>query len=207
MRSGAPTAPEAGLRHVVVAAGDGPGWVALSDERWAARVRACAAALAEVGVPWLTMRPVDGDLDRAERKRFEARLAGVLHGEVGPDGVVARPVIGGPGGGVTVLVAPRAHGRDRFAEAVGRLADQGCAPGEVTEERLASVLLAPSGLEPDLVVVLGSPDRLPNSLVWELAYAELVFLEVAWEDLDASHLEVALEDFARRERRFGGIDG
>jgi undecaprenyl diphosphate synthase len=198
---------EAGLRHVVVVAGDGPGWAALSDARWAARVRSCAAALAEVGVPWLTMRPVHGELEPLEHSRLVGRLAQVLPGESHADGVVARPVIGGPGGGVTVLVDPRANGRSRFVDAVGRLAEAGCRADEVDEDRLASVLLAPSGVEPDLVVVLGADDRVPVSLVWELAYAELVFLDVSWEDLDASHLETALEDFARRERRFGGIDG
>jgi undecaprenyl diphosphate synthase len=47
---------------------------------------------------------------------------------------------------------------------------------------------------------------MPPSLVWELAYAELVFLNVPWAELDADALEIAIADFARRDRRFGGVD-
>ena len=47
---------------------------------------------------------------------------------------------------------------------------------------------------------------MPASLVWELAYAEIVFLDAPWTALDAEHIEMAIDDFARRDRRFGGID-
>jgi undecaprenyl diphosphate synthase len=43
-------------------------------------------------------------------------------------------------------------------------------------------------------------------MVWELAYSELVFIDIAWSDLNASHLELAIDDFNRRHRRFGGLD-
>jgi undecaprenyl diphosphate synthase len=42
--------------------------------------------------------------------------------------------------------------------------------------------------------------------VWELAYAELVFLDVPWSGLDAEHVEMAINDYTRRDRRFGGVD-
>ena len=61
-------------------------------------------------------------------------------------------------------------------------------------------------VEPDLVVVFGPPDQLPTSLIWELGYSELVFLDLKWDDLSASHLELAVDDFDRRHRRFGGLD-
>ena len=51
-----------------------------------------------------------------------------------------------------------------------------------------------------------SPTQLPPSLVWELAYSELVFLNVPWSQFDAEHVEMAVDDFERRERRFGGVD-
>jgi undecaprenyl diphosphate synthase len=47
---------------------------------------------------------------------------------------------------------------------------------------------------------------LPPSAVWELAYGELVFLPLAWDQLDAGDLVDAIADFAKRERRFGGLD-
>ena len=56
------------------------------------------------------------------------------------------------------------------------------------------------------MVVLGPPIDCRPSLVWELAYAELVFIPVAWSDLGAGDLAAAMVDFAGRRRRFGGLD-
>ena len=80
------------------------------------------------------------------------------------------------------------------------------ASGEITEDRLAAALSAPAPNEPDLVIVLGPATQMPASLVWELAYAELVFFDADWHALDAEHLEMAIDDFTRRDRRFGGVD-
>jgi undecaprenyl diphosphate synthase len=68
------------------------------------------------------------------------------------------------------------------------------------------MLYAPADCEPDLIVVLGEPTRLPPSLVWELAYGELVFRPMEWNELTKDHLVEAIADFAQRERRFGGLD-
>ena len=198
--------PEVGLQHVVVVGGTGPGWEVFSDDAWRHRVRSFATALAELGVPWLTIRPVAHRLAPADETRFTTRLAGVLNGEVTGSGAVCRPVIGGPNGGVTVLVSPHADGQERFASAVDGLRQGGVSPDDIDESALAATLLAPCGVEPDLVVVLGPPTKLPPSLVWELAYAELVFLDLAWDVLDAGHLQLAVDDFRRRDRRFGGVD-
>jgi undecaprenyl diphosphate synthase len=101
-----------------------------------------------------------------------------------------------------VIVEPTADGRTRFATAMADLD-----PGEpVSEESVSSVLYAPAEAEPDLVVVLGPDDRLPPSLVWELAYAELVFVDTTWDELDVKHIHVAAAEFASRHRRFGGIE-
>jgi undecaprenyl diphosphate synthase len=104
--------------------------------------------------------------------------------------------------GCNVIVDPCGDGRQRFADAMGRL-DPG---DEVNEASVAAVLYEPADSEPDLVVVLGPPTQLPPSLVWELAYAELVFRPVPWSDLGAADLEHAVADFAGRRRRFGGLD-
>ncbi len=198
--------PEAGLRHVVVVGGTGPGWVEFSNEAWRHRVRSFAVALAELGVPWLTLRPVSGCLPSADEQTWMAHMAEVLDGTVTSAGVECAPLIGGPNAGVTVLVSPRADGQQRFAAAVEALRRTHVSADDVNEAVLVHTLLAPSGVEPDLVVVLGPPTRLPPSLVWELAYAELVFLDLAWDVLDAAHLQLAVDDFRRRDRRFGGVD-
>jgi undecaprenyl diphosphate synthase len=195
-----------GLHHVVVVGGTGTGWLHFSDDAWQHRVRSFAVALAELGVPWLTLRPVTESLTASDEFTWMSRMATILAGVVTPQGVECRPLIGGPNGGVTVLVSPRADGQQRLADAVEGLRRDAVDPAEVDERLLIERLLAPSGVEPDLVVVLGPPDRLPPSLVWELAYAELVFLNLAWDELDAAHLQLAVDDFRRRDRRFGGID-
>jgi undecaprenyl diphosphate synthase len=57
----------------------------------------------------------------------------------------------------------------------------------------------------DLLIRTGGEQRLSDFLLWESAYAELCFLDVAWPDFSATHLAHALDTFSRRERRFGGI--
>lgn len=57
----------------------------------------------------------------------------------------------------------------------------------------------------DLLVRTGGERRLSDFLLWECAYAELVFLDVPFPDLTSDHLDGALEDYARRDRRYGGI--
>jgi len=59
----------------------------------------------------------------------------------------------------------------------------------------------------DLLIRTGGEQRLSDFLLWEAAYAELIFLTVPWPDFTATHLEAALAEFARRERRFGGVAG
>jgi undecaprenyl diphosphate synthase len=61
--------------------------------------------------------------------------------------------------------------------------------------------------ELDLLVRTGGERRLSDFLLWEAAYAELVFTETMWPDFDAEHLAAAVRDFAGRERRFGGVSG
>ena len=57
--------------------------------------------------------------------------------------------------------------------------------------------------DPDLIIRTSGEQRLSNFLLWQAAYAELVFLDVLWPDFDQAHFDAALEEFARRERRFG----
>lgn len=57
----------------------------------------------------------------------------------------------------------------------------------------------------DLVIRTGGEQRLSDFLLWESAYAELVFTPCAWPDFDEGHLESALTEFSRRDRRFGGL--
>ena len=57
--------------------------------------------------------------------------------------------------------------------------------------------------DPDLIIRTSGEQRLSNFLLWQVAYAELVFLDVFWPDFDQAHFNAALQEFSRRERRFG----
>ena len=76
----------------------------------------------------------------------------------------------------------------------------------ITEATISAALNAPAAADPDLVVVVGAKHRMPPSLVWELAYSELVFLDTTWQHFGPGHLDEAIGSYAHRHRRFGGID-
>ena len=69
---------------------------------------------------------------------------------------------------------------------------------------LAQTLTAKCG-EVDLLIRTGGEKRLSDFLLWESAYAELHFTDRMWPDFGAADLESALQEFSRRERRFGGV--
>jgi undecaprenyl diphosphate synthase len=74
---------------------------------------------------------------------------------------------------------------------------------DLGEEAFASFLATAGMPDPDLIIRTSGEQRLSNFLLWQAAYAELVFLDVLWPDFDHAHFNVALKEFARRERRFG----
>lgn len=59
--------------------------------------------------------------------------------------------------------------------------------------------------DPDLVIRPGGEMRLSNFLMWESAYSELIFTDVLWPDFTERDIDAALEEYRRRDRRFGGI--
>ena len=59
--------------------------------------------------------------------------------------------------------------------------------------------------DPDLVIRPGGELRLSNFLMWESAYSELIFTDVLWPDFTPADIDAALEEYRRRDRRFGGI--
>jgi len=77
-------------------------------------------------------------------------------------------------------------------------------PEQIDAESLGS-MLSLSGSPPDLFIRTGGERRLSNFLLWQLAYTELFFTDVLWPDFGEEHFRAALSDFARRERRFGGL--
>jgi undecaprenyl diphosphate synthase len=94
--------------------------------------------------------------------------------------------------------------RAELVEAARKLVEDGVRPEDVSETALAERLFAPELPDPDLVVRTSGEIRLSNFLLWQSAYAELVFTDVLWPDFGEDDLRAALEEYARRGRRFGG---
>jgi undecaprenyl diphosphate synthase len=111
--------------------------------------------------------------------------------------------------GLTLLVAFNYGARDeiaRAARAIARDVARGALkPDDVTEDLIGQRLDAPDIADPDLIIRTSGEQRLSNFLLWQAAYAELVFLPVYWPDFDRAVLEQAIEEYRRRERRFGGL--
>jgi undecaprenyl diphosphate synthase len=95
-------------------------------------------------------------------------------------------------------------GRAELVEAARRIVEAGVEPDEVDEDLFASFLHAPDMPDPDLLIRTSGELRISNFLLWQLAYAELVFVDTLWPDFGGDDLRSAIEDYARRRRRFGG---
>lgn len=194
---GSPISTEEPLAHVVVAGGVLRDWADFDQSEWNRRITDLVDALEHEGVRWLTLVPVSAGVETVGAEDL-ARLDAMIE-----------KALRHTRSRVEVIVRPEPDGRARFARIVERLRADDASRGEhstASEQTLARAVLAPADVEADLVVVLGPPDTLPTSLVWELAYSEVVFLDIPWAEISSEHLQVAVDDFRRRNRRFGGID-
>jgi undecaprenyl diphosphate synthase len=101
-------------------------------------------------------------------------------------------------------------GQDEIARAARRLAEDvqsgAVKPDSVDADLFARYLDTADLPSPDLLIRTSGEFRLSNFMLWQSAYAELVFLDVLWPDFDKAALEGAIETFRRRARRFGGAD-
>ncbi|MCR5875634.1 di-trans,poly-cis-decaprenylcistransferase [Phenylobacterium sp. J426] len=100
-------------------------------------------------------------------------------------------------------------GQADIADAARRFAVEVAAgrarPEDLDEARFASFLATTGSPPPDVIVRPSGEQRLSNFLLWEAAYAELVFQDVLWPDYGAEHLKAALAAFSARDRRYGAI--
>ncbi len=107
---------------------------------------------------------------------------------------------------LTLAIAFNYGGRTDIVNAVRKLMIQGV-PVDAINEQLISANLSTSGLpDPDLVIRTSGEWRLSNFLIWQAAYSEYWATPVLWPDFKAEHFRQAIDDYGRRERRFGGIN-
>jgi undecaprenyl diphosphate synthase len=110
---------------------------------------------------------------------------------------------------LTLIIAFNYGGRGEIAKAARVLAaeviDGRLALGDITPDALSANLDTAAFPDPDLLIRTSGEQRLSNFLLWQLAYAEFLFLDVLWPDFDKAHLERAVASYGMRDRRFGGL--
>ncbi len=195
-------------------------------------VRAVVECARELGIPYLTLyafstenwgRPpaevetLMGLLreflvkELPELRRREIRLRAI--GEVSQLPAVVRRVLDATinatagRGEMTLTLALSYAGRNEIVRAARKLAAEAAAgslaPGAITEEDLAARLDTAGMPDPDLVIRTSGELRVSNFLLWQAAYAEFVFTDVYWPDFGKAEFLAALDEYARRDRRFG----
>ncbi|MFA9201485.1 MAG: polyprenyl diphosphate synthase [Cypionkella sp.] len=197
---------------------------ALGHQRGVEAVRRLVRSLKDTGVECLTLyafstenwrRPEDevGDLMNLMRKFVKSDLPEFIANDVklhiigdwrglAPDIVemledaLARTA----GGSRTLAVALNYGSQQEIARAAARAAGEGAITAEAIERHLDTAPLPPL----DLLIRTSGEVRLSNFLLWQCAYAEMIFTDVLWPDFTPAHLHDALGEFARRERRYGG---
>jgi undecaprenyl diphosphate synthase len=111
--------------------------------------------------------------------------------------------------GLTLILALSYGGRTEIVEAVRGIAakaKQGkIEPAEITEQVVAQHLYTHSWPDPDLLIRTSGEMRLSNFLLWQASYAEFVVTPTLWPDFRKAQFIEALEEYARRHRRFGGV--
>ncbi|MBD9594165.1 isoprenyl transferase [Ensifer sp. ENS07] len=111
--------------------------------------------------------------------------------------------------GITLVIAFNYGARDEMTRAMRRLATEVAEgrlrPEDINPERIAAMLDTSDIPDPDLIIRTSGEERLSNFLLWQGAYSELIFVPELWPDFTRETFQAALEKYACRERRFGGV--
>ena len=178
---------------------------AFSVENWS-RPQAEVKALMR-----LLGRFVSSNVDELRRKGVRVRVMGRRSDlpRATDRALVAAELETAPCSKLQLVICVSYGGRTEIAEAARRLALDAAAgridPTSIDESAVASRLYLPDVPDPDLVVRTSGERRLSNFLLWQCAYAEMLFVPVLWPDFDMADFDAALEDYASRSRRFGGV--
>lgn len=107
--------------------------------------------------------------------------------------------------GLRLCLAVNYGSRGEIVDAVRRIVQRGIAAENIDENCIAQHLYTSGMSDPDLLIRTAGELRLSNYLLWQLSYAEIWVTEKCWPDFDTFLLEQALNDFAQRRRKFGGL--
>ncbi|WP_394694678.1 isoprenyl transferase [Hyphobacterium sp.] len=160
----------------------------------------------------LMKRFVDADLEKLHKEGVNIRIAGRREGLAEDllaiiDRAEARTA---DNDRCFLTIAFNYGGRDEIVRAARRLArdvKSGAINPDAVDENAFAAFLDTAGMpDPDLLIRTSGEHRTSNFLIWQAAYAELVFLDVLWPDFSAEHFKAALDEYASRQRRFGGVN-
>jgi len=112
---------------------------------------------------------------------------------------------------LTLVLALSYGGRDEITRAARTLAEDVAAgrlaPADIDDRTFERALFTSGIPDPDLLIRTSGEQRISNFLLWQLAYAEFLFLDKHWPDFGADDLAAAIKEFGRRERRYGTSHG
>lgn len=208
---------------------------ARGHEEGAKAIGECLCAARDAGVEFLTLyafssenwkRPkteidslmllLERFLDERTQEMLEnnVRLLTIGHIEAFPEGCHTRlrraVEESSKNTGLTVVLALNYSGRVEIADAARRIAemvrDRLLEPHDISPERFSEFLYTSQIPDPDLLIRTSGEMRISNFLLWQLAYTELHVTPKLWPDFTQADFHAALADYARRNRRFGGIE-
>lgn len=104
----------------------------------------------------------------------------------------------------TVALCFNYGGQREIVDAARKLVVQGKSAEEITEKEIAKNLYAPEVPEVDIVVRTSGEERLSNFMLWRVAYSEMLFIEKYWPDMTKEDVEIIIDEYQKRSRRFGG---
>ena len=147
------------------------------------------------------------ELDNLHRNGIRLRLLG--HIETLPDWLqkqVADAIaLTADNSRMTLNICFSYGGRDDIVMAVRAMMQAELAPEDVTEEVVSTYLSTAGAPDPDLLIRTGGDMRISNFLLWQAAYAELYFTDTYWPDFGREDTDIALAEYGRRKRKFGGL--
>ena len=107
--------------------------------------------------------------------------------------------------GLKLNIALNYGGRDEIVHAVKKIVDEGISADDINEQTVSDRLYTAGQPDPDFIIRPSGEYRLSNYLIWQSAYAEYWFSDILWPDFSPKDLDRAIEDFNKRNRRFGGV--
>jgi undecaprenyl diphosphate synthase len=157
----------------------------------------------------LLIRFIRGEQQRLIDESIRLNLVGKPEGlPVGVRQVLQRVCTNTSGGTrMSLNLALNYSGREEILDACRRIASRESDPDRIDEQLFASYLKTGDIPDPELIIRTSGERRLSNFLLFQSAYSEFYFSDTLWPDYSAADLDLALEDFSHRCRRFGGVTG